>query len=160
MVSLLVIVSIGVSVLVGVKKGFVSMLYAFLSILISLVLTWLLKDIFISAVAKSPLSDFLEMLFAKNCPDEIAHLCSKACIYIIALVGLYFLIRFAIGLFGGVISSLSKLPVINKINTVAGAITGLVIGIIWVAIAVNVCVYIPQLTDYINESAIARMLLI
>ncbi|MBQ4630324.1 MAG: CvpA family protein [Clostridia bacterium] len=155
MADILIILIMAICCIWGLKKGFIAALYSFVSIFLSIFLVYLLKDVFVDVIAHSPIGDYIGGLLAKNYSAAVAENCSEAVVSIVAVVALYFLVGFILRIFGGLLNALAKLPIINTINKVAGAITGFLVGAVWVVIVVNVLYYIPRFNDFVSASFIA-----
>ena len=141
---------------IGFKRGFVRSIYSMLSVIISIALLYLCRGFFVEFVVSSPVGKGIYDFFVNNYGDEIALKCSYAVTYVLSIIILYVILRFLIKALFNVMDLLAKLPLINFVNSLLGAVLGGISGILWIVIIINILYVIPKTSMLVSDSSIAQ----
>jgi len=140
----------------GYHKGFVKSIYSILSLVATLLILFVFDDLFIEAIATSPLGVAIGDFFVESAEDSfLAQQCSSAVVYIASSIILYVAIRFVLKFLLSVLNAVASLPLIRFFNKTLGVVIGFIIGSIWVVVIVNVLFVFPQTKNFVLESLIA-----
>ncbi len=155
-IDIFIVSLIVISVYLGYHKGFVKSIYSVLSLVVTYVILYFFKSTLITAIANSQIGELIGSLFVSEAGNTIlAEKASSAVIYLVSGVLLYFAVKLILGIALRVLDTLASLPIINIFNKFLGLCIGAVIGMIWVVIALNVMVALPQTIDYVSASELA-----
>lgn len=156
--DLIIVVLMVLFAAMGWKKGFIRSVYSILSLALSMLLVYMLRDIFVEAIAASPIGDAISEFLTKQTDAELARQCSSAVISVISVFILYYLVRFLLRTTIGLLDFVAKLPLINSLNCLLGLAFGAAGGALWVIMLTNVGYFVPQLQQMISESYIVAAL--
>ncbi len=155
-VDIIIIAVMALSVYTGYRRGFIKSVYSILSLVATYILLFFFKTTLITAIANSPVGEAIGKLFVKEAGDTvITQQASSAVIYLASGIILYFAIKLVLGIVLKVLDALASLPVIKTLNKFLGLCIGIVIGLLWVIIALNVLYAIPQTTQDVSLSELA-----
>ena len=143
MFDVIIILILALFFFAGLKKGFVKTAYSMLSLILSAVIVYFLKDSFVSVIAASPIGEAIGSFFASGYGGELSLHCSEAVISVVSVIILYFLI--------------ARLPLISSLNKLLGGVVGIAVGALWVVVITNVGHCFPQLAPLIDASRLAKM---
>lgn len=153
----LIIILLGVLfVMSGWKRGFIRSVYSVLSVALSMLLVYMLRDVFAQAIVESPVGDSISEFLASNADPLIADKCTHAVVSVFSVFVLYYLVRFLLSKVIGLLDFIAKLPLINFLNRILGSVFSAATGILWIVMAVNVLYFIPQTEAFISESYIVE----
>ncbi len=157
MYDALIIITLVLSFILGLKRGFVRTLYSMLSLVLATVIVYFLYDYFLKYFATSNagklISDYITSNYNGIFSDKISALAVSG----VALFVLYFVVKLLLKFIIGMLEILAKLPLINTLNKFLGGAIGVVIGAILVVIITNIAFVIPSLSPHIEASKIVEM---
>lgn len=156
-IDIVIIVIVAVSVLLGYKKGFVKSIYSILSLLVTYLILFYFKASLITAIAESQIGQMIGKIFVSGAGDTaLAKQVSSAVIYLASGIILYFVIKLILGAVLSILNTITSLPIINTLNKFLGLCIGIVIGLIWVVIVLNVLSALPETAESVALSQFAR----
>ena len=142
----------------GYKKGFVKSVYSIVSLVASFIIMALFGGSIIGIIASSPIGVSIGEFLAENISDNaIIERCSSAIVYFASSVVMYIAVKFLMKFILGILNKLASLPLISSLNKLLGLVVGVVFGIIWIIIAVNVLSIIPKTEELVISSQIVEM---
>ena len=149
-VDLCIIICLILFSAIGYRRGFVKSVYSIASLVATLAVLALFGDVFIDAVAKSPVGISIGNYLSENVSDSfIIERCSSAVVY----VAVKFLMKFLLK----IINKLAKLPFINSVNKFLGLFIGFIFGSVWVVVIVNVLAAVPKTEELVISSQIVNI---
>lgn len=140
----------------GIKQGLINSVYSLLSMVVSLIVVYFVKDSFVSAVAESPVGDIIRNSVTANYDSTIAENCTDAIVFFAASVILYIIIRLILKMTKGVFGVISSLPIIRPINKVSGFILGITIGAVFSIFITNILHTVPQTKELVESSSVVE----
>lgn len=152
-----IIIALLFFVIRGYKKGFVKSVYSIVSLIASFIIMALFGSSIIGAIASSPLGMSIGEFLAENISDNvIIERCSSAIIYFVSSVVMYIAVKFLMRFVLNILNKIASLPFISSINKFLGLAVGLIFGIIWIIVAVNVLNVIPKTGAFILSSQLVK----
>jgi len=151
-----IVIFVLIFLIVGQKRGFVRSVYSLLSIVLSVVLVYLLKDIFIKAVAESPLGEAIGGFFAESLGSEFSEEISLAAVSVVSMVILYFASKFILRALVGILNAIAKLPILSSLNSFLGAVFGIVAAALWITVITNIANLFPEAQKLIAQSSLVE----
>jgi uncharacterized membrane protein required for colicin V production len=143
---------------IGYRRGFVKSVYSIASLIATFAVLALFGDVFIDAVAKSPVGISIGNYLSENINDSfIVERCSSAVVYLISSIITYVAVKFLMKFLLKVIDKLAKLPFINSVNKFLGLFIGFIFGSVWVVVIVNVLAAVPKTEELVISSQIAQI---
>ncbi len=149
-----IVIFVLIFLIAGQKRGFVKSVYSMLSVVLSIVLVYFLKDAFIKAVAESPFGVAIGEFFAGSLGSEFSNELSLVAVSVVSMVILYFASKFILRAVVGIIDKIAKLPILSSLNSFFGAVFGIVAGGLWVIVITNIANLFPEAQKLIAESSI------
>ncbi len=140
----------------GYKKGLIRSAYSMLSVVISVALLYFLRDAFADFIVSSQIGESIYDFFLRNYDGEIATKCAYAVTYIVSIIILYVVLRFMIKALFNVLNLIAKLPLLNFVNSMLGAVFGVLGGVLWIVIIINILNCFPQTKDFVADSEIVK----
>ena len=200
LIDISVVAIIGICMLTGILKGFIKMLFGFISLGVTLVLTYTLYPIFsgiiitrtglfekisirimetfnlqeIAINAVSPQEqisvinglslpekfrgvliannnpEVYKLMGAENVSEYISGSMATILINAISFITVFIIISILLGITISILDILSKLPLVNQVNKLGGALIGLGIGIVIIWIIFSVMTIFLTVNDYSN----------
>jgi len=142
----------------GYKKGFVKSVYSIVSLAASFVIMALFGSSIIGTIASSSFGMSIGNFLAENVSDSvIIERCSSAIIYFVSSVVMYISVKFLMKFVLNILNKIASLPFISSINKFLGLAVGMVFGIIWIIVAVNVLNAIPKTESFILSSQLVKI---
>ena len=142
----------------GYKKGFVKSVYSIVSLAASFVIMALFGSSIIGTIASSSFGMSIGNFLAENVSDSvIIERCSSAIIYFVLSVVMYISVKFLMKFVLNILNKIASLPFISSINKFLGLAVGMVFGIIWIIVAVNVLNAIPKTESFILSSQLVKI---
>lgn len=157
MFDVIIILILALFFFAGLKKGFVKTAYSMLSLILSAVIVYFLKDSFVSVIAASPIGESIGSFFASGYGGEFSLHCSEAVISVVSVIILYFLVKLALRMLINVADLIARLPLISSLNKLLGGVVGIAVGALWVVVITNVGHCFPQLAPLIDASRLVKM---
>ena len=142
----------------GYKKGFVKSVYSIVALAASFVIMALFGKSIIGIIASSPIGVSIGEFLAENISDNvIIERCSSAIVYFVSSVAMYIAVKFLMKFVLNILNKIASLPFIRSVNKLLGLAVGLVFGIVWIVIAVNVLNVIPKTEEFIISSQLVKI---
>lgn len=139
----------------GYKKGFVKSVYSIVSLAASFVIMALFGSSIIGKIASSSLGISIGEFLAENISDNvIIEKCSSAIIYFVSSVIMYIAVKFFMKFALNILNKIASIPFISSINKFLGLAVGLMFGIVWIVVGVNVLNSIPKTETFVLSSQI------
>lgn len=154
--DIIIAVIFAVFLIAGYKRGLVRSVYSLLSVAVSIALLYFCREFFVEYIVSSPVGKWIFNLFRENYGADVAQKCSYAATYIVSIIILYAIIRFIVKALFGLLDFIAKLPLINIVNSILGAVFGCVSGILWILIIVNILHCFPKTADFVADSSIVE----
>ena len=152
--DLLIVAILIVFAIIGWKRGFVKTTYSLLSIIISVMLVYMLRGVFVEFVAESALGKAIGDFFAGSTPGLVADKVASGVIYIFSSIVLYLIIRLSLKFLLIVLEKAFNLPVIKQINSICGFVFGVLSGFFWVVLGANILCLFDSMHDFVVSSYI------
>ena len=152
MFDAIIIAIIVVSSILGIKKGFVRSIGSIISLIITFIVVYCFHNQFAQALGESAVGEKITEIFFANYDGLFAQQAASALISVVALVVMYLLVSLSVKFTIGLIDCIAKLPVFNALNKILGIVSGVCIGIFWVALIVNVLSIFPETVTYVESS--------
>lgn len=141
----------------GYKKGFVKSVYSIVSLAASFIIMALFGSSLIGIIASSPIGVSIGEFLAENISDSvIIERCSSAVVYFASSVLMYIAVKFLMKFVLGILNKIASLPFISSLNKLLGLAIGIVFGIVWIVIAVNVLSVVPKTEEFIISSQLVK----
>ncbi len=112
---------------------------------------------------KALVSGISESSFIYDAASTLSTNITATLIALITIVALYFFIKILLKLIKEPIKALASLPVVKQVNTLLGVITGLIVGLFWIYVAmtlISLLSFVPligTLTEIIQSTFIAKI---